>query len=202
MDVDAEAINSGQGRYCHKIINDKKEQKMNNGNNDCGGRGSPVNVMDFDGEEKISSEIADKIMPMLIKELFISGLPADSHKSYGGKVLDILMSKLNLSDTSGSNKRQRIESRSGGGDIIGTSFDFAEKSRDGVGLGGDADSFGTGDYDMSTDHINDMAVDESDSENNMVLNNVLQEKLDGISEDELDSSLATTGKLCIIHTYV
>ena len=37
--------------------------------------------------------------------------------------------------------------------------------------GGDADIIGIGDYDMSTDHINDTTVDESDSENNMAVNN-------------------------------
>ena len=192
---------------CHKIINDK-EQKMNNDNYNGGRVASPVNVMDFDGEETISSEIADKIMPMLIKELFISGLPADSHKRCGGKVLDILMSKLNLSDTSGSNKRQRTESqedaRSGGGDIIGTSFDNAEKSLDGAGLGRDADSIGTGDYDMSTDAdtneddlTSNMAVDEeSDKNHTAVNNNMPQEKLDDVvSGDVLDASLDTTGKL-------
>ena len=116
-----------------------------NDNTNCSFRrtASPVNVMDFDGEEDPSNEIADKIMPMLIKELSISEVPPDSHKSCGGKVLDILRSKLNLSDTSGSNKRQRTESRSGGGDIIGTSFDNAEKSLEDAGLGGDTAIIGT-----------------------------------------------------------
>ena len=184
-----------------------------NAGNSNRGRGSPDTVMHFNDEDDLSNEIADKIMPMLIQQLSISEVPPDSHQSYGGKVLDILRSKLNLLNTSGvkhsnnSNKRQRTESRdagSGGSDIIGTSFDNAEKYLDGAGLGGDADIIGTGDCDMSTDAdtneddlTSNMAVDEeSDKNHTAVNNNMPQEKLDNVgSEDVLDASLATTGKL-------
>jgi hypothetical protein len=209
MDVDAEAINFGQGRCCHKIINDKKEQMMND-NTHCRRTASPVNVMHFNDEEDVSNEIADKIMPMLIQQLSISG---QHYQRCGGKVLDILRSKLNLLNTSEvecskSKKRQRTESRedagSGGSDIIGTSFDNAEKSLDGAGLGGDADIiFGTEDCDMSTDAdtngddlTSNMAVDEESDKNHTAVNNMPQEKLDDVgSEYVLDASLATTGKL-------
>ena len=184
-----------------------------NAGNSNRGRGSPDTVMHFNDEDDLSNEIADKIMPMLIQQLSISEVPPDSHQSYGGKVLDILRSKLNLLNTSEvehsnkSKKRQRTESRdagSGGSDIIGTSFDNAEKYLDGAGLGGDADIIGTGDCDMSTDAdtneddlTSNMAVDEeSDKNHTAVNNNMPQEKLDNVgSEDVLDASLATTGKL-------
>ena len=169
--------------------------------------------MHFNDEDDLSNEIADKLMSMLIQQLSISEVPPDSHQICGGKVLDILRSKLNLLNTSEvecskSKKRQRTESRddagSWGSDIIGTSFDNAEKSLDGAGLGGDADITSAGDCDMSTDAdtngddlTSNMAVDEeSDKNHTAVNNNMPQEKLDNVgSEDVLDASLATTGKL-------
>ena len=210
MDVDAEAINSGQGRCCHKIINDKKEQKMNNGNNNCGGRGSPVNVMDLNDEEDLSNEIADKLMSMLIQQLSISEVPPDSHQSCGGKVLDILRSKLNLLNTSGVEHSNKSKKRQRTDNLFEDNIDNAEMSLEGAGLGG-GDNICTGGCDMSytdTDAV-DMAVDEeseeSDEDYNTAENNVmLQEELgDVVIKDELNSSLATfTGKLCTIHTDV
>ena len=94
-----------------------------------------------------------------------------------------------------SNKRQRTDN------LFEDNIDNAEMSLEGAGLGGD-DIIGTGGCDMSYtfDAVN-MAVDEeseeSDEDYNTAENNVmLQEELgDVVSKDELNSSLATTGKL-------
>ena len=159
--------------------------------------------MHFNDEDDLSNEIADKLMSMLIQQLSISEVPPDSHQICGGKVLDILRSKLNLLNTSEvecsiSNKRQRTDN------LFEDNIDNAEKSLDGAGLGGDADIIRTGDCDMSTDGDTNgddltsyMAVDEESDKNHTALNNNMpQEKLDDVvNEDVLDASLATTGKL-------
>ena len=102
-----------------------------------------------------------------------------------------------------SKKRQRTDN------LFEDNIDNAEMSLEGAGLGG-GDNICTGGCDMSytdTDAV-DMAVDEeseeSDENYNTAENNVMpQEELgDFVSKDELNSSLAPTGKLCIIHTDV
>ena len=210
MDVDASTIKSGQGRCCHKII---KEQKMND-NTKCRRTAiSPVNVMAINdvNVDAITDKIMSVVETTLFEELNKSGESVDS--GYGEEVVKCLVSRLYSLDIFGvkysdSNKRPRTESRedagSGGSDIIVTSFDNTEKSLDGAGLGGDADIIGTEDCDMSTDAdtngdnlTSNMAVDEeSDKNHTAVNNNMPQEKLDNVgSEDVLDASLATTGKL-------
>ena len=174
---------------------------MNNGNNNYGGRGSPVTVMAINdvNVDAITDKIMSVVETTLFEELTKSGVSVDS--GYGEEVVNSLVSRLYSLDISGvkyseSNKRPRTESRedagSGWSDIIVTSFDNAEKSLDGAGLGGDADIIGAGDCDMSTDAdtngddlTSNMAVDEESDKNHTALNNNMpQEKLDDVvSED-------------------
>ena len=186
MDDDTVTINSGQGRCCHEITS--------NGNTTYRRTESPVNVMAINdvNVDAITDKIMSVVEPTLFGELTKSGVSVDS--GYGEEVVNSLVSRLYSLDISGdkssnSKKRQRTESR---GD---------------AGLGG-GDIIGTGGCDMShTDTNNDavnMAVDEESDENYNTAENInvmLQEKLgDVVSKDELNSSLAITGKLCIIHT--
>ena len=190
MDDDTVTINSGQGRCCHEITS--------NGNTNYRRTESPVNVMAINdvNVDAITDKIMSVVETTLFEELTKSGVSVDS--GYGEEVVNSLVSRLYSLDISGdkscnSKKRQRTESRGdaglGGGDIIGT---------------GGCDTSYT---DTNNDAVN-MAVDEeseeSDENYNTAENNVtLQEKLgDVVSKDELNSSLATTGKLCIIqHMY-
>ena len=199
MDVDAGAINSGLGRCCHEIINDK-EQKMNNVNANRGRVASPVNIMSINDVNVVA--ITDKLMSVvettLFEELSKSEVHVDSYQYYGEEVVTSLMSQLKSFDISGvkycskSNKRPRTESRedagSGGGDIIVTGYC-------------DCDMSTATDLSNEDDITDNMAVDEESDKNHTAVNNDMLQEKDGddVSKDGLDSSLTTTGKLCIIH---
>ena len=115
MDVDASTIKSGQGRCCHKKINDK-EQKMND-NTKCRRTAiSPVNVMAINdvNVDAITDKIMSLVETTLFEELTKSGVSVDS--GYGEVVVNSLVSQLNSLNISGdkssnSKKRQRTESR-------------------------------------------------------------------------------------------